>query len=296
MNFWFYLFLILLLITIILIVKIFLFEKEIKNIISSLDNIIGTDTNSLITLNFNNRKLKNLVISLNENLKKLRSLELEYKNGNHELKSSITNISHDLKTPLTAIRGYLDLLNKENLSEKECKYLEIIDNKIQDIIDLTSQLVDFSQSLDIFYMKNKKLICVNDVLEDVILSFYALFKKNDIEPRIEICQEKIERILDEIMLRRIFENIISNAIKYGKNDLNIVLSKDGKIKFINKTDQIDKTSLDKIFNRYYTVKNARKPSGIGLAIAKQLVILNGGDIEAKYDKGNLNIEITFNCK
>ena len=293
MSIWFYLVIALLFVLIILFIKIIIMKCEIKNISNTLLNILKSDTNNVITINTNNRDLKNLTIILNKSLKDLRKLELEYKNGNQELKLSITNISHDLRTPLTAIRGYLDLMDNNNLNRKQINYLKIIDNKVKNLTELTEQLFDFSKNLDIQNDINKENICINDILEDTIVSFYDLFKKQQIIPKIEICDEKVIRLLNENILKRIFENIISNAIKYGKNEFIVKLYNNGTIEFSNKTDKIDSTSLEKIFDRYYTVKNTKKSSGIGLSIAKQLVNLSGGQIKALYKNGSLIIKIYF---
>lgn len=293
MSIWFVLFLIILCIAIFLLLKIIVMKNEISNIEKSLSIILKSDTNNLITISSNDKTLKKLATSLNKSLKELRKLELEYKQGNQELKNSITNISHDLRTPLTAIRGYLDLIDKNNFTNKQLEYLRVIDNKVKDLTELTEQLFDFSKSIDIQSEVKKKEICINDILENSILSFYSMFKKYDITPKIDICNEKVIRTLNENMLKRIFENIISNAIKYSENDFKLTLENTGKIIFSNKTTLLDKISLDKIFNRYYTIKNTKKSNGIGLSIAKQLVELNEGTIKAKYEKGCLVIEIEF---
>lgn len=101
--------------------------------------------------------MKNLASFLNDYLKELRKLELEYKNGNQELKSSITNISHDLRTPLTAIRGYLDLIDSNALNKKQRNYLKVIDDKVKDLIILTEQLFGFSKSIDLQNELKKKM-------------------------------------------------------------------------------------------------------------------------------------------
>lgn len=293
MSIWFYLFLIVLFLLIILIIKNIIMKNEISNISESLLNILKSDTNNLITIGTNDKNLKQLANILNKSLKDLRTLELEYKNGNQELKSSITNISHDLRTPLTAIRGYLDLIDSKNLNKKQINYLKVIDSKVKDLTELTEQLFDFSKSIDIQNEVKKENICINDILEESIVSFYSLFKEHNITPKIEICNEKVVRLLNENMLKRIFENIISNAIKYGKNDFNVKLYSNGKIEFSNKTDTLDSISLEKIFTRYYTVKSAKKSNGIGLSIAKQLVDLSDGQIKAIYKNSNLIIEVIF---
>lgn len=293
MSIWFYLFLIVLFIAIFFILKVLIMKQEIKNIGSCLTDIINTDTNNLITINTNDKKLKELANLLNDSLKNLRKLELEYKNGNKELKTSITNISHDLRTPLTAIRGYLDLMDNDNLSEKQIKYLKIIDSKVKDLTFLTEQLFDFSKTLDIHTEMKQESIVINDILEDSVASFYSLFKEHNITPNIDICREKVIRVLNENILKRIFENIISNAIKYSKKDFNIKLYNNGIIEFSNQTDGLDQVSLEQLFDRYYTVKNAKKSNGIGLSIAKQLVDLSGGKIEAKYKNNILKIKIEF---
>jgi len=293
MSIWFYLFLVVLFAAVLFILKILIMKREIKNIGESLTDILKSDTNNLITISTNDRDLKRLAILLNKSLKDLRRLELEYKNGNKELKSSITNISHDLRTPLTAIRGYLDLMNKFNLSEKQIEYLSIIDSKVKDLTYLTEQLFDFSKTLDIQDEIKKEDIVINTILEDTIASFYSLFVSNNITPNIDICKDKVVRLLNENMLKRIFENIISNAIKYSKGDFNVKLYSNGTVEFSNKADSLDKVSLEKMFDRYYTVKSAKKANGIGLSIAKQLVDLSGGIIEAKYRDSTLIIRVKF---
>ncbi len=293
MSIWFYLFLITSCISVLLIIRILITKNEIRNISESLPNILKSDTNNLITISTNDNNLKKLASTLNRSLKELRKLELEYKNGSGELQSSITNISHDLRTPLTAIRGYLDLIDNSNLTDKQVNYLKIMDNKVKDLTELTEQLFDFSKTLDIQNETKKEKVCINDILEDSIASFFSLFKEKNITPNIDICKDKVIRLLNENMLKRIFENIISNAIKYGEHDFNVKMYSNGTIEFSNKIDKLDNVSLEKMFNRYYTLRNAKKSTGIGLSIAKQLVDLSGGKIEAKCKNNILTIKLVL---
>ena len=293
MSIWFYLFIIATILCIVFITKYFVIKKSIKEIEESISFIISSDTNALITISSNDKDLKKLSTVLNKDLKKLRELEIKYNQGNQELNRSITNISHDLRTPLTAIRGYLDLFDLKGLNKKQQEYLIYIDSKVKDLIFLTEQLFDFSSGIDNENNFEKENIYVNQVLEDVICSYYELFKQNNITPVVNITKQKIIRYVNEIMLKRILENIISNAIKYSEDNFVISLKDNGDLEFSNKTKLIDRTSLGKIFDRFYTVENAKKSTGIGLSIAKQLVELNDGKIIAEYKNNNLIITITF---
>ena len=284
-----YITIILLIFVIILLAKIIIMKKSIKDIEEEIHTILDTDTNNLITISSNDREIQKLTSNLNIELKKLRKQRLEYENGNQELKKSITNISHDMRTPLTVISGYLDLLKENDNRDKE--YIEIINRKTEELIILTEQLFDFSKTIDIGNNINKEKCTINEILEQSLANYYNIFKSEKIEPKVDICEEKVYRELDKNSITRVFENIFSNVIKYSNGDFKINLTNEGKIVFSNKAKSLDATTVQKIFDRYFTVENAKKATGIGLAIAKQLVELNGGKILAKYEKGVLIIEI-----
>lgn len=283
----------LILIIIFLIYKLLNFNHSIKEITISTNEILNNDTNQLITTSTSNKNINDLANNLNKHLKEIRKQELQYKVGNRELQESITNISHDIRTPLTAIKGYIDLIKKEKFKKNKLNYLKVIETKSEDLINLTEQLYDYSKCLDLKDKIVKEKICINDILENVLLSYYSLIKEKKINPKINISEKKIYRNIDKNMAVRIFENVISNAIKYTDKDIQISLFENGKIIIKNKSHLLDSTSIGKIFDRYYTVESGSKTSGIGLSIAKQLVEINDGTITAKYIKGYLIIEIIF---
>lgn len=283
----------LVLIIIFLIYYIIGINISIKEIEDNLDIILNNDTNKLITISTNNKRLNKLATNLNTNLRKIRKLEISYKNGNKELQESITNISHDLRTPLTAIKGYIDIIKKEKSKKKIVEYLKIIENKTEDLVILTEQLYDYSKSLDLKDKLKKEKVCINDILEDTILSYYALIKKKNLTPEINITTKRIYRKIDKNMAIRILENIISNTIKYTDEDIKITLLDNGKIIIKNKSHVLDNTTVNKMFDRYYTIESGSNTSGIGLSIAKQLVNINGGKITAKYSQGYLIVELEF---
>lgn len=292
MSIWFYIISVAVFVILIyLILKLILIKKSMKEIKNGLKEILESDTNNLITISSNDKEIEGLVKSLNIELRKLRKQRLQYENGNQELKETITNISHDMRTPLTAISGYIDLLKEDNGKKQE--YLEIIERKTNDLINLTEQLFNFSKTIDIGVEFNKESCCLNEILEETLASYYNIFNEAEIVPVVEICKVEVYKRLNRSSVIRIFENILSNVSKYGKNGFKVILNEDGKIIFSNKASSLDSTTVNKIFDRYFTVENAKKANGLGLSIAKQLVELNGGKIFANYINGELVIEIEW---
>ena len=201
---------ILVFVCIFLIVKVFLIKKTIREIEKSFTYIIESDTNNIVTISSLDKDIKNLTINLNKNLMELRKQKLEYKNGNQELKKIITNISHDLRTPLTVINGYIDLLQKENKNVEQERYIKIIKEKIYELQELTEQLFEFSKTVDVDLEVKKEECCLNDILEESLANYYNQFKEKNIIPKISISNKKINKMVNRIAIIRIFENILSN--------------------------------------------------------------------------------------
>lgn len=282
---------ILFLICIFLAVKLYVIKQSIKEIEKSFSKILRTDTNNIIAISSSDKDIKNLTINLNNNLLELRGQKLQYKNGNQELKKIITNISHDLRTPLTAIKGYVDLIEQEKLSNNQKKYLKVIQKKSNELTELTGQLFEYTKLMDIDVKIKKEECCINEILEETLVSYYSIFKEQNIIPSISICSTKVYKIVNKISIIRVFENILSNVVKYSNGDLKVEMQENGTITFSNKATSLDETTVQKIFDRYFSVENAKESTGIGLSIAKQLVELNNGSIKAEYVNGYLIIEI-----
>ena len=272
-------------------IKLYLIKKSIKEIRVSINKIIKADTNQLLTISSSDKEMKKLANDLNKELQDLRKEKLQYQNGNQELKRIITNISHDMRTPLTAISGYIDLM-KEN-KEKQKEYMKIIEKKTEELTLLTDQLFDFSKTMDMGVEMQREKCCINEILEETLANMYHFFKEKQIEPKLEICTQKIYKDLDKHSIIRVFENILSNVCKYSDGDFKVTLNEKGIITFSNKATSLDATTVQKIFDRYFTVENAKKSTGLGLSISKQLVKLNEKKISAKYVNEYLIIQIEF---
>ena len=276
-----------------LFIKICLMKKSVREIEEKLSEKLGTETNTLIDISSRDEDLRRLANTLNVELGKLREERWRFKQGDKELKDAVTNISHDLRTPLTAVCGYLDLLKKEEKSETAAEYLNIIENRTRVMKELAEELFDYSLISSAEEEEKRERICLNAALEESIASFYGAIKQRGIEPKISITEHRIEKNLDAMALTRIFGNIINNAIKYSDGDFKVELKEDGTIIFSNSAKKLNPVSSERLFDRFYTVETGRNSTGLGLSISKLLTERMGGKIQADYQEGRLIIKVTF---
>ena len=283
---------ILLLIIFVLSAKISILRKSTKEIIEAFHERLITDTNTLIGISTRDTYMRKLASDINKELRLLHKERHRYQQGDLELKEAITNISHDLRTPLTAIHGYLDLLEREEKSETVKCYISQIQNRTEVLKNMTEELFRYSivTSSQTLKLERIDIVCA---LEESLLSFYAIMQEKNIQPQIELPEEPVYRELDIGAVHRIFSNIISNALKYSDGDLSVTMEKDGHITFSNTAKNLDAVIVGRLFDRFYTVEANRNSTGLGLSIAKILIERMGGTIEAYYSEGKLHIVIIF---
>lgn len=294
MNFWLLIIIaVLIMIIAVLILKICLLQKSADEICCAFNEKLENDTNTLINISCRDRHMRRLANDMNKELKKLRADRRKFQQGDLELKEAVTNISHDLRTPLTAICGYLALLENEEKSPAAEEYIKIISQRAQVLKQLTTELFRYSVITSTFNSDTPEKLEMNNVLEESIAAHYALISQNNIVPDISITEKKIVCNLNKNALLRIFQNIISNAVKYSDGDLKIELKDDGEIIFSNHAEKLDEVQVGRLFDRFYTVQTADKSTGLGLSIAKMLTQQMKGSITADYSDCSLNIRIKF---
>lgn len=316
-------------IIIILSVRFYLFQRSMQEITDGLEEIIDRklDTNTLLTVSTRERHICRLAGQLNKQLRLLRKEHLRYENGDRELKEAITNISHDLRTPLTSINGYLDLLQKELTQQhprealqtlnsghtpngdrenasKALRYLEIIRNRTEAMKQLTEELFRYSIVLS-DREENPVSLSLNRVLEESLIAFCGDLEQREITPDISMPEQPVLRTLDEASLTRVFSNIISNAVKYSDGDLHVKLTAEGTVTFSNRASGLTPVTTAKLFDRFFTVETVNMPenfksesmqehsTGLGLSIARLLTERMGGSIGAEYKDGELHITVRF---
>lgn len=277
---------------IVLLIKIYLMKRSAREIAEKLSEKLSEDTNTLIDISSGDRDMQRLADSLNVQLKNLRKESLRYRRGDAELKEAVMNISHDLRTPLTAVSGYLDLLEREEKSDTVKTYLGHISNRTEAMKTLTEELFRYSIVASAKPLNYEKL-CLNSVLEESLAEFYGAVVQRGITPEIEITETRVERFLDRNALKRIFGNIIGNAVKYSGGDFFVTLTDEGTVTFSNTAEGLDSVTVGKLFDRFYTVETAGNSTGLGLSIAKLLAEQMGGEISAAYEGSRVVITLMF---
>lgn len=313
-------------IAIVLGIKLVLLYRDMKELGTQFGERLQDNTNNTIYVSGNDKRIKALAKQLNRELEVLYDRRRIYQNGDRELKEAVTNISHDLRTPLTAIYGYLDLLDAKLetdnscsviIGEKEIQYLRQIRNRADAMRALTEELFRYSIILSkpqdnagfhkavINADASAETVLLNRFLADCLLSYYDIFQQNHIEPEITITDEEVVRVLDTGALKRIFCNILDNAVKHSRpaktngstesesTKLSVVLSAEGTIIFRNSAQNLDRISVERLFDRFYTVETGKNSTGLGLSIAKYLTERIGGKISAAYIDGELAITLQF---
>jgi signal transduction histidine kinase len=205
----------------------------------------------------------------------------------------VTSISHDLRTPLTAICGYLELLKREEMPDNAARYLSYIENRTTAMKTLTEELFQYSVILSSNSDFPLEPVNLGVILEESIAGFYAPLVQRGITPVIRICEQKVIRPLNVNALSRIFGNILNNALKYSDGDLEITLSNTGEIVFTNTASKLDEVEVSRLFDRFYSVESVRNSTGLGLSIAKLLTRQLDGTINARYSEGRLAIVLRF---
>ena len=284
---------ILLIIILVLCYKLYLIKKSVREITVGFAEKVENDTNTLIDVSSQDKDVIALAYSINSQLRILRRERLQYHQGNAELKNAITNISHDLRTPLTAICGYMDMLSKTDDRQKQAHYLDIMKERTGMMKQLTEELFRYSVILSDDEEPERETVFINQVLAESISSFYPALTEKNIEPDINITDKRIERTLNKAALTRVFSNLLNNAIKYSDGDLEITLTDEAEIIFANTAKELSAVDVGRLFDRFYTVEAAHNSTGIGLSIARTFIERMGGSITAAYQDGRLIIKIVL---
>lgn len=272
--------------------KVYTLHKSARQLREGMAQQLERETNTLLSVSSGDREMRALADALNGQLAQLRAERQRYQHGDLELKEAITNISHDLRTPLTAIVGYLALLEGEEKSEAVERYLSQISNRTQVLHQLSEELFAYAL-LTAPQPLHPQRVDLRGLVEEALLSYCGAMEQRGMEPTIQLPEGRVERNLDPTAAGRVLSNIISNALKYSAGDFAVTMTPDGVITFANSAPDLNPVLVQRLFDRFFTVETARHSTGLGLSIAKLLTQQMEGTLEAKYQEGQLVITLSF---
>lgn len=288
---------IIMLISIILMIS---YRRQIKSICRQLSFINKHNSNMLITQDINTSDINELTEHLNNLIDIQKKHKIDYQLKDARLKEVISNLSHDIRTPLTSLDGYFQLLAESEIQTDRKRYTAIIQNRISSLKEMLDELFTYtklqndSYDLEVIPHNINKLFC------ETIFSFYDDFKERNIEPDIEVTYEQIQVVCNEAAIKRVLQNIVKNVLEHGKNEIKISLKKEDNkavIKFSNIYRDSETIDIDQIFDRFYKADKARSQTstGLGLFIAKELTLKMEGNISASLENDIFTIVIEFSA-
>ena len=272
--------------------KVYTLRKSARQLREGMARQLESETNTLLSVSSGDREMRALADALNGQLAQLRAERQRYQHGDLELKEAITNISHDLRTPLTAIVGYLALLEGEEKSDTVERYLSQISNRTQVLHQLSEELFAYAL-LTAPQPLHPQQVDLRGLVEEALLSYCGAMEQRGMEPTIQLPEGRVERNLDPTAAGRVLSNIISNALKYSAGDFAVTMTPNGVITFANSAPDLNPVLVQRLFDRFFTVETARHSTGLGLSIAKLLTQQMEGTLEAKYQEGQLVITLSF---
>ncbi|MGL4570551.1 MAG: sensor histidine kinase [Clostridium sp.] len=283
----------LVIIIVILLAYIFYMKKEMMNISKQLDDYNNLKTEKKIDVNLINKEIELLASSINKHIEVANRLRINEVKSKEELKDMISNISHDLRTPLTSIIGYIQMLNtRENGDFKNLEYLKKVEKRAKDLQVMLEDFFTLSVIDNSDYDMKLEGVNINEVVFETVISFYEQLEENGVEPKIEL-EEDLEVLGDTSAITRVVENLMINVIKHSGGEFSIKLKKDeSKVKLIFMNYVKEEVNTDKIFSKFYKGNDrsrSGKNTGLGLSIVKTLMEMMNGKVSAKCENGKLFI-------
>lgn len=291
----------LVLILVIIIIILLIFIVRLKSDIKYISKQIGDSKGQYVNIRMNtlDKDLENLVLSINDLYEINQKINIKTRNREEDLKQNIANISHDLRTPLTSIMGYIQMIKDNSTSiEDKTRYMDIVERRTETLKALITSFYDLSRIESNEYRFDLKALNISKILCETIAMFYNDFCNKNIEPVIDIDENIPLVITDENAVIRIFSNLINNMLEHGENNFKISLKKENDnviTEFSNDAFNLKKEYVEHIFDRFFTgdLNRSNKNTGLGLSITKAFVEQLGHEIKCEFVDGKLSIKVLF---
>ena len=275
-----------------------MYRRQVSRTCRRIAFIKENDTNMRLLSDLDFSELNELEKLMNDVIEKSRTTALSAQRSEASLKKAISDISHDIRTPLTSLDGYFQLLSEAKNDEERQRYTGIIRNRIDSLIAMLEELFLYTKLQNEGYEPELTEINFSQLVFDTAFSFIDDFSKRGMEPQVDFCDEQFTVNANTEGVSRVIQNIIKNAIVHGSGNVALSLSeKSGKAVFScsNSVDNPEEIDPGKVFSRFYKADEARteNSSGLGLSIAHDFTIKMGGKISAELEGDIFKIEIRF---
>jgi len=270
-----------------ILIRFILLKREIRRVSGQLQELRQGKTQKKIDLTFYDKDLETLTKEVNEQVDITKQAISKKKRTENELKQAIASISHDIRTPMTSILGYIQFLELEDLnSEERTEYTRFIKSGALRLKVLLEDFFELSIIESADYPLKTGSITLNRLIQEVLVGFYEEFNKRQIEPVIHVPTDDIHILADSSAVKRVIENLVANAIRHSTGDISLTLEKSlSSVQIIisNPAAQLKEEDLFYFFNRFYKTDRTRKGkgTGLGLSIAKGLMNKMDGHLSAE---------------
>lgn len=281
--------------------RLYLYKKQVSHMLKELELAGQSETNILLTSAVCIGQTEDVIGAFNSILEKNRCRIERLLCENRSYRESITSISHDIRTPLTSAKGYMQMIQKESLpKEKQIEYVKIVEKRLADLTGMLDQLFFYARMEAGELELHLEILNACSLFADTVSMFYEDFSKKNCEPDIRLPTSPCWLYTDRQAFIRIVENLIKNALVHGTGNYRMSLWQDGEkviIRMSNETNSIEPADIRHIFDRFYTtdVSRSRKTTGLGLAIVKELAGKMDGEVFAVLDGNMFSITLSLPC-
>ena len=275
------------------------YQRQVKDICRQLAFLMKHDSNMLIHREFGLGGIGMLSDRLNDLLELRRKEKQYYQEKETLIADTYTNLSHDIRTPLTSLDGYFQLMEACENVEEQRRYLSIIHERINSLNEMLEELFMFTKLKNESYRLELTSCCINRILKETVFSYYDDWVRREIQPDIQITEEQLYIDGNKQGLSRIIQNVIKNGLDHGEKKIRIVLKREQNqavLRISNQVTASEQIDIEHVFDRFYKADAARSKTstGLGLSIAREFVRRMNGEIGAKIEENEFIVEMRFN--
>ena len=275
------------------------YQRQVKDICRQLAFLTKHDSNMLIHREFGLGGIGMLSDRLNDLLELRRKEKQYYQEKETLIADTYTNLSHDIRTPLTSLDGYFQLMEACENVEEQRRYLNIIHERIHSLNEMLEELFMFTKLKNESYRLELTSCCINRILKETVFSYYDDWVRREIQPDIQITEEQLYIDGNKQGLSRIIQNVIKNGLDHGEKKIRIVLKREQNqavLRISNQVTASEQIDIEHVFDRFYKADAARSKTstGLGLSIAREFVRRMNGEIGAKIEENEFIVEMSFN--